>query len=75
LTKEGQLPPNTETEFIDASEVAQRLGVSRNRIYDMAKRDEIPNVKFGRYVRFRWDSIVRWIDVAEQRGIERAETR
>ena len=59
---------STETEFLDANEVAQRLGLSRNRIYDMAKRNEIPNLKFGRFVRFRWGSIVRWLDETEAHG-------
>lgn len=56
----------SESVFIDVEEVAIRLDLSRNRIYEMVKSNEIPHQRFGRYVRFRWDSIERWLDEREE---------
>ena len=42
----------SEIVFIDVQEVARRLDLSRNRIYEMVKANEIPHQLFGRYILF-----------------------
>ena len=59
-------PQNRTFELIDSGELANRLSVSASWIRSHTRRrtdDEIPCVRFGRYVRFRWGSpeLERWI--------------
>ena len=61
------MQPSPESEFIDAAEMARRLDLSRSRIYSMAKEGEIPSLRFGRYLRFRWESVVEWLAEVEAR--------
>ena len=56
----------SESVFIGVEEVADRLDLSRSRIYEMVKGNEIPHQRFGRYVKFRWESIERWLDDREE---------
>jgi hypothetical protein len=58
-------------ELIDADELARRLNlpVSWIRSHCRARTlDEIPTVRFGRYVRFRWGSaeLERWLTAHEE---------
>jgi hypothetical protein len=60
-------PSSCPREIIDSSELARRLGLpvswvkghTRNRT-----RDELPCLRFGKYVRFDWNSpqLQRWIE-------------
>jgi excisionase family DNA binding protein len=66
---ERSLPvqPNPTAEYIDAAELARRLNLSRSRIYSMAEEGEIPSLRFGRYLRFRWESVVERLNEIEVR--------
>ena len=57
---------NEDCMFMEVGAVAERLDLSRNRVYEMVRTNEIPHQKFGRYVRFRWSSIERWLDEREK---------
>lgn len=49
----------TAYEFIDAKELAKRLSLPVSWVREQTRGrsiDPIPHVKFGRYVRFRWNS-------------------
>ena len=56
-----------EYEIIDAEELARRFKLKSSWIRDATRTravDPIPHLKFGRYVRFRWNSpeLNRWIE-------------
>lgn len=51
-------------------EAAQLLGLKKSKVYDMAKRRQIPTVMFGRYVRIPRKELERWVD--EQVAANRA---
>ena len=42
--------------------VADILQVARKTVVEMARRNDIPHVRIGRYYRFDPDEISRWID-------------
>lgn len=52
-------------QIISASEVAEILGVSAIRVYEMARAGLLPAgvvVRLGRQVRFNADALDRWIE-------------
>jgi excisionase family DNA binding protein len=49
--------------LLSADEVAQRLGFSKQTIWGMARRGELPTVRIGtRRVKFSSDDLERWIE-------------
>lgn len=54
-------------EIIDAPALAQRLNLPESWVRDQTRRratSGIPFLKFGKYVRFAWDSpeLLKWIE-------------
>lgn len=47
---------------IDAPAAAELLDVSVARLYDMARRDMIPVVRYGRRLRFVVEHLNDWLD-------------
>lgn len=47
---------------IDAPAAAEMLDVSVARLYDMARRDMIPVVRYGRRLRFVREHLTDWLD-------------
>ncbi len=47
--------------FLTGTEVAQRLRISRAKVYWMIQRGEIPSVKMGRNVRVRQRDMEEYI--------------
>ena len=47
--------------LLDAGEVSELLGVSREWVYAQSRAGRIPTVKLGRNVRYRRETIVRWL--------------
>ena len=45
-----------------AEEAADAIGISKNEIYSLMKRAEVPYVKFGRTVRIPKSAIKQWLD-------------
>jgi excisionase family DNA binding protein len=45
-----------------AGEVAERLNVTRDRVYELARRRLIPSVRLGRQLRFDGAAIEQWIN-------------
>ena len=48
-------------------EAARHLGLKRSKVYDMAKRGEIPTIRFGRYVRIPRQALEKWVDAQIRR--------
>jgi excisionase family DNA binding protein len=55
--------------LLTASEVAKILDLTRNRIYELGKRNIIPCVRIGRQVRFSEAALIDWMK-AGGRGLE-----
>lgn len=51
----------TRKPLIDADAVAERLGVRRFTVYDLARSGALPCVRLGRSIRFDEDVIEEWI--------------
>jgi excisionase family DNA binding protein len=41
---------------------ATQLGVPKSKLYELARRGELPVVKLGKYVRVRTTDLEKWID-------------
>jgi len=55
--------------LLAAEEVAQLLGVNATFVYALARRGDLPAVRIGeRYVRFRAQTLERWIEEQETSG-------
>lgn len=51
--------PGVELEYLDSAELARRLNVPESWVRDQVRTravDPIPHVRFGKYVRFLWES-------------------
>jgi excisionase family DNA binding protein len=55
-------------DVVTAQVVAERLGLSKGRVYELARAGEIPHLRIGRSVRFRWSSVVEWLEAIERAG-------
>lgn len=53
--------------LLTAPQVAELIGMRVDYVYALARRDEIPHLKFGRTLRFRTEAIQRWLE-QEERG-------
>ena len=43
------------------TEVAELLGISRSKVFEMLAAEELPTVRFGRVVRVPRDQLEEWI--------------
>jgi excisionase family DNA binding protein len=60
---EGSVPDR----LLTAAEVADFLQVKTSWVLDAARRNAIPHLRLGRYVRFRRPDIEEWL-LAQRRG-------
>jgi excisionase family DNA binding protein len=64
-------PPPTASEsrpgrLLEAEDVADLLGVNATFVYALVRRGDLPAVRIGeRYVRFRAQTLARWIEEQE----------
>jgi len=54
--------------LLTAAEVAELLKVPKSWPLEQARADLIPHVRIGRYVRFRRDAVLAWVDGPERGG-------
>jgi excisionase family DNA binding protein len=54
--------------LLTAAEVADRLSVTPGWVYAATRANRLPHVRLGRYVRFRADTIDRWLAELEGNG-------
>ena len=52
--------------LLDAEQVAEILGMRVDFVYALARKDEIPHLRFGRTLRFRAAAIDRWLEESER---------
>ena len=62
----SQQIPQTAFEILNASQLAERLNLPETWVREMTRSritDQIPHLRFGRYVRFQWGSpqLAAWI--------------
>ena len=62
----SQQIPQPAFEILNACQLAERLNLPESWIREMTRSrttDQIPHLRFGRYVRFQWGSpqLVAWI--------------
>ena len=53
-------PSSAATPLLNAKQAAELLGVPASWVLAQARRDAIPHVRLGRYVRFRADDLDAW---------------
>jgi excisionase family DNA binding protein len=51
-----------EDRALRVPEVAQRLGISRTKAWQMARAGELPTLRLGRSVRVPVSALARWIE-------------
>jgi excisionase family DNA binding protein len=61
---------STNGRLLNATDVAGMLGMRVDYIYALARRDEIPHLRFGRTLRFRSEAIEEWLRGAERGRVE-----
>jgi len=54
--------------LLTPQELADRLGVKLSTIYNWSHIEYIPTVKLGGLIRFRWSSIIKWVEKKENKG-------
>ena len=52
--------------LLDSAEAAILLNVSKRLVEDLARREELPHVPIGRFVRFRRETLLHWIEERER---------
>jgi excisionase family DNA binding protein len=51
--------------LLTAAEVAEMLVLPERWVRDASREGRIPHVRLGRYVRFRREAVLEWIEVQE----------
>lgn len=59
MSKEVQGP---EINLKTIEEMAERLSVPRSWIYARTRKNEIPCIRVGKYLRFREDEVMEWLE-------------
>jgi excisionase family DNA binding protein len=54
--------------LLTAREVAELLNVPATWPLEQAREGRIPHVRLGRYVRFRREAVLAWVEQLEQEG-------
>lgn len=54
--------------LLDASAVAERLGVPKTWVLESARSGAMPCVRLGRYVRFDLADVEKWLDECKRPG-------
>lgn len=49
-------------------EVAEYLKISKSKVYTLAQRNLIPNIKLGRNIRVKESDLIKWLE--DQRNTE-----
>ena len=64
---------NLTTKLLTIDEAAELLSVKVSRLRTAVFRREIPFVKIGRLVRFKEDSLLKWIDEMTKKTLAQEE--
>lgn len=60
--------PASDAGLLNAREVADLLGVSHEYVWQLSREGRIPTVTLGRARRYRWASILEWLERIESPG-------
>lgn len=52
--------------LVSVHAVAEMLGVSQQRVYDLARQNILPHVRLGRVIRFDLEAVEAWINAGGQ---------
>jgi excisionase family DNA binding protein len=67
--------PYAEARLIDARAAGELLGVPTSWVLAEARSNRLPHVRLGRYVRFRPDALLRWVQDREHGPVAQAADR
>ncbi|GGF24264.1 hypothetical protein GCM10010954_23930 [Halobacillus andaensis] len=59
-----------EKTTLTTQEVADYIGVSKDLVYAMVRKKEVPHVRVGTRLLFKKDSIERWLTTKEEESIK-----
>lgn len=59
-------PASPRGDLLTAEDVAALLRVTPAWVYAETRRQRIPHIRLGRYVRYRRDALARWMDQLER---------
>jgi excisionase family DNA binding protein len=54
--------------LLNAAEVAEFLAVPESWVREHTRRGSMPRIHLGRYIRYRRDAVLAWIDSLESSG-------
>jgi excisionase family DNA binding protein len=57
---------NDDDKLLTAGEVADLIRVTRSWVYAETRRNAIPHLRLGRYVRYRRSAIEAWMQAVER---------
>jgi excisionase family DNA binding protein len=55
--------------LLNAEEVAEMIGMTRDYVYDLSRRGRIPTITFGRRRRYRREAVDKWLEDLEDRTV------
>jgi excisionase family DNA binding protein len=61
--------------WVNATKVAEHLGISVDRAYGLAAEGVLPSVKFGGHRRFRISEVDAWLEGQRDRPVSPREER
>ena len=68
-------PQSMQPRYLNASEVAEYLGVDRSTVHRWADSDpSMPATRIGRVVRFHPDALAKWLEARTQRSRRKASS-
>jgi excisionase family DNA binding protein len=56
-------------QLLSAAEVAEMIGMTREYVYDLSRRGQIPTITFGRKRRYRRAAVESWLEQLEGRTV------
>lgn len=62
MTETIELRPSAPRTLARVNWVVERLGVSRQRVYELTRAGVLPHVRLGRSVRYDPEAVERWIE-------------
>jgi excisionase family DNA binding protein len=64
----AEIPTGPPSEFLTAQEAAELLSLPLSFIRAKTRQEEMPYVPFGRWRRYRRESVLRWAESLERGG-------
>jgi excisionase family DNA binding protein len=58
----GLLNKQNTMDFIDVKSVVELTGLKKNTIYAYIKMQDLPSYHFGRFLRFKRDEVIDWMN-------------